>query len=229
MQTKTTKTNSHHTRNSLRSSSAINKEAAQQRFNQFHEMHSGLLDRFSQHQKLIQDYIYQVPIKRHENQQADCQRFLTWIASRQDITEAERDILNDQKSRRAVEFLAIQKCLAHFRFQSRLDGQTSFNVNSASHLTESIYLNPIHVWSTFETTTLLAEGTPVPASVIFFQVGETVKTLVPNQVGLELLRHLLSGPQRLRCLLRQTPKSERESLLITLKKLLQTGVIALSK
>src|SRR5262249_7816648 len=56
-----------------------------------------------------------------------------------------------------------------------------------------VHLNPLRVWSRFETPALLGGAAAPPADVLFFAVRSSVSTAVLGDEGQELVRALESG------------------------------------
>lgn len=196
------------------------------RVNDIKDACATLADDFQEFSGLLESYLTEVPSRASDTDRSDCERFLNWLESRSEMNDEQRDMIVDQQSRHAVEFIALQKRIAHQRFLRLLNESGPFDKNSAKHLSESVHLNPVHVWATFETQALLDGHTPVPATVLFYSTEEEVLTVVVDSRTVSLLKNLGHGPLKLRTLVRQTPKAERDSMLETIQQLVQLKVVA---
>jgi hypothetical protein len=92
----------------------------------------------------------------------------------------------------------------------------------------TIHLNPVHVWSRFETKALLGDDDAAPATVLFYPVGNDIRTAV-IEAECEQLIHLLEqhGVMRIKDLKKLFPAEEHGSLVALLKDLAEMGMIAL--
>ncbi len=187
-----------------------------------------LADGFNEFDGMIETYVHEIPLQARDSESRDCDRFLLWLEQRVELSDEQRDFIINQQSRHAVEFVALKQRIAHMRFQEMARGGESIIAKSAKHLSKYVHLNPVHVWATFETHAFLDEETPVPASVLFYPANDEIRTTVVNESAKSLLRDLERGPQKLKTLIRKTPKSDRESLLETINELIDQRVIAIA-
>ncbi|MFG0333344.1 MAG: hypothetical protein ACF8TS_08290, partial [Maioricimonas sp. JB049] len=174
-------------------------------------------DGFDQLEELIGEYVRSVPLDRRADGNSDAERFLQWLAEQEDLTDEQRDYVACQQGYRAVEFVALAQRLAHTRFQGRL----LLNEQNLPQLGRNdnieLMLNPIHVWAVFETRALIAEDEPLPASILFFPVGQEIRTVIVDPPAEELIRFLAdAGTIRSRALMRSWPHSERTELVAML-------------
>lgn len=187
-----------------------------------------LADGFEEFDEFIEAYIRQVPLRARDSEARDCDRFLFWLEEQVELTREQRDFITQQQSRYAVEFVALKQRIAHHRFQEMVRGNSSFNGHSASHLSQNIHLNPVHVWATYESHVFLDDEAEVPATVLFYATSSGIATAVIEDAVRRLIRELEQGPQKLRTLVKQTPKSERDALLASIAQLVQLELIALA-
>ncbi|REJ87238.1 MAG: hypothetical protein DWQ34_25560 [Planctomycetota bacterium] len=177
---------------------------------------------------LVKAYVKEIPLSAYDTGCTDAERFLIWISEKADLTEEQKDIVRCQRSRHAVEFVAMKQRLAHVRFQELL----SMNERLLDELAENgklmVHLNPIHVWSRFETKALLDEEDIIPATVLFFPVGNDIRTVVIEPECEELIRLLdQSGVMRVKDLRKLVSAGDQEQLIGLLRDLAEMGVIAL--
>ncbi|MBT5020548.1 hypothetical protein N8553_03860 [bacterium] len=196
------------------------------RVNDIKDACATLVDDFQEFSCLVENYLTEVPSRSSDTDRSDCDRFLNWLESRSEMNDEQRDLIVDQQSRHAVEFIALQKRIAHQRFLRLLNEGGPFDKNSAKHLSESVHINPVHVWATFETQALLDGLTRVPAAVLFYSTEEEVLTVVVDSQATSLLKSLEHGSHKLRTLIRQTPKADRESMLETIEQLVNLKIVA---
>src|SRR5690606_8627024 len=105
---------------------------------------------------------------------ADADRFLDWLERHADLDDEQRDFVAALRGRRAVEFVAVKQRLAHARFQDLLRHTNTRLDQLETNGRLTIYLNPIHVWSQFETRALLNDDAEIPATVLFVPCGSDV-------------------------------------------------------
>ena len=187
-----------------------------------------LADGFDQLDEQIDAYVALVPLSPFDSDREDADRFLDWLELRVDLDDERRDFVAALRARNAVELVAVKKRLAHVRFQE----QSSMNERLLGELDSDrdlrVYLNPIHVWSQFETHALLDDDDDLPATVLFYPVGSDVRTVVVDAGAKKLLEDLnQSGPTSVASLLRRTPRRRRGDLFNLLRDFAQLSVIAL--
>jgi hypothetical protein len=186
-----------------------------------------LADGFDQLDSLVDRYLHETPLASYEDQTLDAERFLDWLDQRDDLTHEQRDYLTCQRSRHAIEFVAFRKRLAHLRFQQLLsqpaDGTASLN----GRTTVVLHLNPVHVWATYDTHVLLEPDAVVPATVLFFPVGDEIRTLTMSDEAADLVRRLeYAGPTPIRELIAWSTRKVREQRLAMIRLLADRGLVA---
>lgn len=149
-----------------------------------------LSDAFADLDDLFARYIREVPLAAYDTGSVDCGRFLDWLCGGCTLTAEQADFVTCQKGRLAVESLAAKNRLGHVRFQElwALAAQFARDVQLRPNLW--VHLNPIHAWGRFFTTALLEEDDESPATVMFFPVGNDIRTAVLEGRGLELVSRL---------------------------------------
>lgn len=187
-----------------------------------------LADGLEELNEFIRLYIREVPLSARDSNTSDAERFLLWLDSREDLTEEQRDYIRCQQGRQAIEFVAVKQRLAHVRFQELVSMNERLLPELETNPRLTIHLNPIHVWSRFETAALLGDIEAAPATVIFFPVGEDIRTAVVEGAGETLVRLLArQGVLRLKDLRKLVPHDVQPELPGLLRELAEMGMIAL--
>ncbi|QDU39947.1 hypothetical protein Mal4_43010 [Maioricimonas rarisocia] len=207
----------------------VSHEQLDQRYQTLFDACDLLADGFDEFEGLIAEYVRSVPLDPREAGHGDAERFLDWLSEQEDLTDEQRDYVVCQQGYRAVEFVALAQRLAHARFQERL----SLNEENLPLLGRNdnldVMLNPIHVWAVFETRALIDDDEPLPANVLFFPVGQEIRTVIVDAPAEELIRFLTdAGTIRSRALLRNWPTSERAEVVAMLRELAAVGLITLT-
>jgi hypothetical protein len=148
---------------------------------------------FDDLEELLHEYLHAVPMAADATGASDADRFLAWLERTQQPTPEQRDYLACQRARHAVEFAARTNRHAHLRFQElwSVAGRLSEELGTNPGL--RVHLNPLRVWSRFETPALLGGAAAPPADVLFFAVRSSVSTAVLDAGGQELVRALEAG------------------------------------
>lgn len=187
-----------------------------------------LADDFENLDELIKAYIHEVPLAAYDTNCTDCERFLVWIGEREDLSPEQEDFIRCQRSRHAVEFVAVKKRLAFVRFQELLSMNDRLIEELGKNVKLSVHLNPVHVWSRFETRALLDDDATVPATVLFFPVGDDVRTAVIEPDAERMIRLLdRSGVMYVRDIRKLYPRNEREQVVDLIRDLAEMGIVAL--
>lgn len=167
-------------------------------------------------ESLIVEYISKMPLLAYDTGPSDSERFLRWLPSNHALTAEQLDYVTCQRCRNAVEMSAAGNRLAHVHFQELWPSwqRLSSELDTSAHIW--IHLNPIRAWGTFRTFSLLDEEATLPATVLFFPVGDDIRTAVLEPEGrrmVELLRDV--GPVRfddLAPVVLQTERSEAREI-----------------
>lgn len=189
------------------------------------EMLADGLEELDQH---IEEYIKQVPLAAYDSGAADAERFLVWLNEHADLTDEQEDYVRCQRGRHAVEFVAVKQRLAHVRFQELLSMNERLLPELETNGRLTVHLNPIHVWSRFETKALLGDDDAAPATVLFFPVGQDIRTAVIEPDCEELIRLLeQQGVMRIKDLRKLYHGDGRLMLVPLLRDLAEMGMVAL--
>jgi hypothetical protein len=199
------------------------------RLRRLHSACELLADGFDGLDEQIAAYVACTPMPPGDIRCVDADRFLDWLQRRVDLDDEQRDFVAALRGRRAVEFVAVKQRLAHARFQELLRHTNTRLDQLETNGRLTIYLNPIHVWSQFETRALLDHDTEIPATVLFVPCGSDVRTVVIEPTARQLIDELeTAGPLHVKDLLRRTNCLEREACLDLVRQLAAVGVVALA-
>jgi len=152
---------------------------------------------FEDFESLIVEYISKIPLLAYDTGPSDSERFLRWLPRGHALTAEQLDYVTCQRCRNAVEMNAAGNRLAHVRFQELWPSwrRLASELQSSTHVW--IHLNPIRAWGTFRTFSLLDEEATLPATVLFFPVGDDIRTAVLEPEGRRVVEQLRDvGPVR---------------------------------
>jgi hypothetical protein len=199
-----------------------------QRLRKLHEACALLADGMDDLEELIVEYVREVPLSARDTGRTDAERFLNWLDNHETLSAERRDYVRCQQSRNVVEFVAVMRRLSHVRFQELLSMNEQLLGELETNPGLVVHLNPIHVWSRFETRALLEDEDSVPASVLFFPVGSEIRTVAIEPEAEELIQTLeRAGAMRVKDLKKLWPKEEHAMLRELLTELAEMGVVAL--
>jgi len=168
------------------------------RFEKLHRQVEFLDPAFANLEDLLGSFVKSIPLQAYDTGASDGERFLQWLEQTENPLPEQRDYIACQRGRHAVEALARANRLAHVHFQELLSMSFALADELETNRKLKLCLNPIRVWSRFETAELLDESAVVPAEVVFFPVGGDIHTAVLEADGLERVRELSSlGPATL--------------------------------
>jgi hypothetical protein len=199
------------------------------RLRRLHSACELLADGFDGLDEQIADYVASTPMPSCGVECADADRFLDWLAGHADLNEEQRDFVAALRGRRAVEYVAVKQRLAHARFQELLRHTDTRIDQLETNGRLTVYLNPIHIWSQFETRALLNDDADIPATVLFVPCGSDVRTIVVEAAAKRLIDHLeADGPLRMKDLLHRSGCGREQSCLQAVRQLAAVGVVALA-
>lgn len=157
----------------------------------------------------------------------DTEQFLAWLATRVDLTDEQLDLLVCLQSRCSVEYITVKKRLAQARFAELLER----SVEQLPRLLHSsrlmVTLNPAHIWATLETHSLLDDGEPLPAQVLFYAGNDQVEAVVVDPEVYEVLKLLQRRPLSFGTLSRSQTMLSKGQLRQLLGHLVARGIVAL--
>lgn len=149
-----------------------------------------MAEEFDELDELIVEYVKTMPLTAYDTGCTDAERFLKWMETKRELTPEQQDFFACQRGRYALEFLAMEHRLEHVRFQEMSGMVESFTPEWGSNPDLWVYLNPIRIWSTFQTTVLLDEDDETPAAVLFYAVGNDIRTAVLEEDGFAVVKYL---------------------------------------
>jgi len=180
----------------------------------------------------IEAYLDAAPADWGADVDQDAERFLEWICplSGESVDpEIEAPGPGDDAGLTisVAEFAALKQRLSHARFQRRwragLERLDSLTCDSRQHAS----LNPIHVWATFEPSPAGAADDGVRSDVLFFPVGQEVRSVLVGSDAAELLRCLQRrGSVPVRTLVRAVDGEPDETLELV-RRLAGLGMLAI--
>lgn len=187
-----------------------------------------VVEELNDYDELVRQYIRHIPLAAYDTGPTDADHFLEWIAQTQTHTPEQHDAITCQRSRFAVEFSARQHRLGHVRFQELWSIADRTAAEWGQNLNLLLYLNPIHVWATFNTGALLDDEADIPATVLFFPVGSDIRTAVLESDGQAVVRLLENwGPCQFDDLLDSGPEELNRSEIMDLcRDLAEMGLAA---
>lgn len=142
--------------------------------------------------ELIETFISSTAPAAYDTGVSDGEAFLQWVEQSCHPTAEQRDYIACQRARHAVEDVGRRNRLAHVRFQELLSMAEELAAELHSNRSLRIHLNPIRVWSQFETNALLDESADVPAAVLFYAVQKDIRTALLESVGIRRVDELCS-------------------------------------
>lgn len=153
------------------------------RFEKLHKQVEFISAAFDDLGESLSDYIHEIPLSSYDTGSSDGERFLQWLEKSQELSPEQRDVIACQRARHAVENMGRENRMGHVRFQElwSMAGQLAGELKSNRQL--RLQLNPIRLWSVFESGLLLDDDAVPPADVLFFAVGNEVRTAVLESSG----------------------------------------------
>lgn len=149
-----------------------------------------MADAFEDLDEVIVEYVKTVPLTAYDTGPADAERFLRHLESGRSLTPEQKDYITCQQGRYALEFQAMERRMEHVRFQELAALAETLMPEWGSNPDLWVHLNPLRVWATFQTTVLLDEDDLVPATVLFYPVGDDIRTAVLEEEGMAVAKFL---------------------------------------
>ncbi|WP_437186955.1 hypothetical protein SH668x_000328 [Planctomicrobium sp. SH668] len=190
-----------------------------------HAAHEILDERFNELDEYLQEYILNYPLVSRPAD--DVSQFVNWLRRKREIAPEQRDALVCMYSRRAVEITVLQRRLAHARFAFRSQTSPTHLETAPERSRAEVFLNPVHVWATLETGAMVPEYTKLPATILFFQLENEVRTVVLDAEAEHLLRYLDGKSIRLGTLFRKVKGYQYDRMVTMLRSLVSQGIIAI--
>jgi hypothetical protein len=145
-----------------------------------------------QFEAIVIEFIKSLPLGAYDSGQYDGEKFLVWLVETKTLTPLQRDHVACQRARHAVENMGRNQRRVHIRFQELASLATELAEELDSNPAIAVHLNPIRVWTQFETNALLDEDSQTPADVLFFAVRNDTSTAVLEDEGRCLVEELAS-------------------------------------
>lgn len=186
-----------------------------------------LKDAFDNLEDLVVEYVKTVPLAAYDTGGSDGTRFLQWITETQRLSLSQMDFINCQLSRHEIEDIARNNRTAHVRFQELWSTADALARQLGENPGLRIYMNPVRIWSTFQSQALLDDDTPAPARVLFFVAASDIRTSVLELSAQSLLGSLERlSPCTLDEWLKDSPHTDPDELLELCRDSAEMGIIA---
>ncbi|GAB4135188.1 MAG: hypothetical protein Tsb009_01220 [Planctomycetaceae bacterium] len=184
-------------------------------------------EEFDQLDEWIQTYIHTVPLAAYDTGSTDSVLFLDWLEKHMTLTPEQQDYVTCHRSRIEVEEIARENRMGHVRFQEILSATKEVAEELSSNRSTWIHLNPIRVWARFETNILTGEDESGPTTVVFFPVGNEIRTTILEPIAQIVLDELESQPScRMSELTGTFPPEQREAVVDICRDLAELGLVA---
>lgn len=181
---------------------------------------------FDDFEGLVSAYVGAVPAPAYYTS-ADGERFLSWLEGAAAPTARQRDYIACVRGRLAVEAAARADRAGHLRFQELRDSAARRAADLDSRSVWRVYLNPSRAWSRFTTPALLDDSATLPADVLFFAAGDTIRTAVLEARGRALVEALVRcGPPTLGEWATLTGETDCKELVALCRDLAEMGLVA---
>jgi len=175
------------------------------------------------------EYVRTLALAAYDTGSSDGERFLVWLLEKDsgNISPELMDRIICQRTRHKVEDIARDKRMEHVRFQELHSMVERNREEWGENENLFVYLNPIHVWTTFHTHELVDEEDEVPAQALFYAFGADIRTAVLEPEGAELVNMLADlGRVRFEDLKIQMFDHSREEIIETCRDMADMGLAA---
>jgi len=153
------------------------------RFDKLQRQLEFAFDAFEDTEDLLIKFIKEQPLASYDTGASDGECMLKWMEQTMDLSPEQCDHIACQRARHALEDVARKMRVPHIHFQEILGMAETVGDDLEGNPNLRVHLNPIRVWSRFETPVLLDEDAEVPADVLFFPVGSDIRTAVLEDSG----------------------------------------------
>jgi hypothetical protein len=186
-----------------------------------------LEDAFDDLDERINAYISTVPLAAYDTGSSDLELFLDRLCDTHHLTAEQYDCVTCQKSRIAVEHRAANNRMGHVWFQELFSRAADFATELETNPLLWVTRNPISIRATFYSHALLDEDEAIPANVMFFPVGNDIRTAILEPDAAQVIRELeRNGPVRLDELDTSLPGLNREQIVETCREFADIGLAA---
>lgn len=178
-------------------------------------------------ERRIEEYLRATAATAPETPLEDAEGFLQWLADSAEEVGERRSVEAAREQGPTVELAALRQRLAHARFQQvwRASLRHLPHLSPSSRLMAR--LNPIHVWAILGPPRAEEETGVEPIDVLFYPVGEEVRSVRLGFDAATVLRRLERGGRSVRRLVRSAPGLTPRAGVELLRQLCQVGAIAL--
>lgn len=157
----------------------------------------------------------------------DAKRFLRWLADSSPQVREGCSLGAVREEWSPAELAALRQRLAHARFQQRWRASLRHLPQLSPRSRLIATLHPIHVWATLAETRPEEDAEVVPTDVLFFPVGEEVRSVRLGFDAALLLRWMEHRGRTVRRLVRSVPGLPPTEGLELLRDLCRAGAIAI--
>ena len=186
-----------------------------------------LEDAFDDLDERINAYISTVPLAAYDTGSSDLELFLDRLCDTHRLTAQQYDCVTCRKSRIAVEHRAANNRIGHVWCQELFSRAADFSAELETNPLLWVTRNPITIRATFFTQALLDDEDAIPADVMFFPVGNDIRTAILEPDAERVIRELESnGPARLEKLVTNLSGLNREQIVETCRELADIGLAA---
>ena len=155
------------------------------------KMHLELLvDHIEEFDQWCTEYTEEIPTPAISTFTADAEGMLNWLVENKPLTPEQRDLVTCQQSRHAIEEAARGCRAAHVRFHELASLAETLAEELETNESLVVHLNPLRLWTHFESKILLEEDEPPPVDVLFFAVGRDIRTAVLEPSSRALVEEL---------------------------------------
>ncbi len=158
----------------------------EKRYDKLIDQFEFMMDEFDGLEDIVIEYVTSIPLSAYDTACTDGERFLKHLEATRELTPQQQDFVTCQRSRYALELLAIEHRLEHVRFQELAGMVETLAPEWGSNPKLWVHLNPLRVWATFQTTALLDEEDETPAAVVFYPVREDIRTALLEEDGVAI-------------------------------------------
>jgi hypothetical protein len=200
----------------------------EKRFLKIRDQVEDLLEVFDELERSIMNYIRTQPLAAYDTGPGDSAVFLDWLVETNNPTAEQLDYITCQKCRTELDGLGELNRVGHGRFQE-LRSQNDVLLSELDTNPQIwIHLNPIRTATTFHTRALLDEEADLPAEVLFYPVGDEIRTAVLEQEAVAVMRLLWrSAPLHLQDLVDGINDMSRDEIREIIGDLMEIGLASL--
>ncbi len=160
------------------------------RFEQLEQRLEFLAAGFDDFEVRLADYVRGTAPAGRGGTSDDAEQFLLWLSANRTLTDEQCDYVAGQRARHAIEELARRNRMPLMHFQELLEMVDVLGEKFGEDRLLRVHLNPIRVWTRFETAALLQPNVPRPAEIVCYAADGEIRLAVLEAGGLEKVREL---------------------------------------